>query len=239
MTNKTYFTNFFVPLCASLSDDEFLAFAEAVMANLQQDAKAHADDLGVLGPQVVALRAAHTQRGVGGKSASTVALRQAVRQFLDWVKLTNVQKVFPAFPDRQQAERVAIFPGGMDALYQANQSTILGRAKYYLDQVSGPYGKQTGVSAADAAAHYQVLSDALKGRTTTVADQRGNSAAVDAEEHTVCEGLYRAYAGLLHQYYAQPDMAYAFFPFPDSTGTAADGNLAALPQVHPATAVTP
>ena len=98
MTNKTYFLNFFVPLCASLSDDEFLAFAEAVVANLQKDPAANADDLAFLEPQVIALRAAHTKRGVGGKSASTTTLRAAVRDFLAWAKLTNVQKVFPAFP---------------------------------------------------------------------------------------------------------------------------------------------
>lgn len=236
MTNKTYFANFFGPLCASLSDDEFLAFAAAVLANLQADAQTDPDDRKTLDAQVAALRAAHTQRGVGGKSASTATLRTAVREFLAWAKLTNVQKVFPAFPDRQQAERIDIFPGGMDALYQADKSNILGRARYYLDKISGTYGKQTGLTAADATAQYDKLAAALTGRTTAEADKRGGSAAVDEEEATVCGGLYRAYAGLLHRYYAQPERAYAYFPFPDSTGTPADGNLPSLPKPHPADA---
>ncbi|AMR29244.1 hypothetical protein A0257_20520 [Hymenobacter psoromatis] len=237
MTNKMYFTNFFVPLCASLSDDEFLAFAEAALANLQRDAGANADDLASLLPQVAALRAAHTQRGVGGKSASVATLQNAVRAFLQWARLTNTTHVFPAFPDQRQAERIDIFPGGMGALYQADQTNVLSRAKYYLDKISGPYGKQTGVTAAEAARQYQALEAALTGRVTAAADKRGGSAAVDAEEQTVCEGLYRAYAGLLHQHYTQPEMAYAYFPFPNSTGTATDGNLAALPQPHPADGV--
>lgn len=234
MTNKTYFTNFFVPLCASLSDDDFLTFAEAALANLQKDTSANTDDMAALEPQIAALRAAHTKRGVGGKSASVATLQNAVRTFLQWAKLTNTTKVFPAFPDRQQAERIDIFPGGMDALYRADQTNVLSRAKYYLDKISGTYGKQTGITAADATKQYQALEAALTGRTTAAADKRGGSAAVDAEEETVCEGLYRAYAGLLHQHYTQPEAAYAYFPFPNSTGTATDGNLASLPKLHPA-----
>lgn len=239
MTNKTYFTNFFVPLCASLSDDEFLAFAEATVANLQADANADATDLNTLQNQVDKLRAAHTQRGVGGKSASTATLRTAVREFLAWVKLTNVQKVFPAFPDRQQAERIDIFPGGMDALYQADYKNILSRAKHYLDKVSATYGKQTGLKPADATAQYDKLEGALTGRTTDAAGKRGGAVAVDAEEETVCGGLYRAYAGLLHRYYEAPRKAYAYFPFPQSTNTAADGNLPSLPTAHPTDAALP
>ena len=234
MTNKTYFSNFFVPLCASFSDDEFLAFAEAVAANLKKDPKANADDLVFLEAQVEQLRATHTKRGVGGKSASVATLQGAVRNFLQWAKLTNIQKVFPAFPDRKQAERIAIFPGGMDALYRADQTNMLSRAKYYLDKISGTYGGKTGITPADAAAQYKMLEDALAGRTTDAADKRGGSAAVDAEELLVCGGLYRAYGGLLHQHYQQPELAYSYFPFPNSTGTVADGNLASLSKSHPA-----
>jgi hypothetical protein len=234
MTNKSYFFNFFIPLCASLSDDEFLAFAEAVLANLQKDPNANADDIAVLEPPVEKLRAAHTKRGVGGKSASVATLKTVVREFLQWAKLTNVQKVFPAFPDRKQTERIDIFPGGMDALYRADQTNILGRAKYYLDKISGTYGKQTGITAADAAKQYKALEEALSGRTTDAASRRGGAVAVNAEEETVCDGLYRAYAGLLHQHYEQPELAYSYFPFPNSTGTVADGNLASLPKPHPA-----
>jgi hypothetical protein len=57
---------------------------------------------------------------------------------------------------------------------------------------------------------------------------------VNAEEEVVCDGLYRAYAGLLHQHYEQPELAYSYFPFPNSTGTVSDGNLASLPKSHPA-----
>ena len=239
MTNKTYFLNFFVPLCASLNDDEFLAFAEAALANLKKDAAANAVDLAFLEPQVAKLRAAHGQRGVGGKAASVATLKTAVRTFLQWAKLTNIQKVFPAFPDRKQAERVDIFPGGMDALYRADQTNILSRAKHYLDKISGPYGAKTGIKPADAAAQYKTLEEALTGRTTDAADKRGGSVAVDAEELVVCGGLYRAYGGLIHRHYDQPEKAYAYFPFPNSTGTAADGNLASLPKAHPADTVTP
>ncbi|SDY29770.1 hypothetical protein [Hymenobacter psychrophilus] len=234
MTNKSYFFNFFVPLCASLSDDEFLAFAESVLANLKKDSKADAADVAGLEAQVTKLRAAHTQRGISGKSASVATLKQAVRDFLQWAKLTNIQKVFPAFPDRKQAERIDIFPGGMDALYRADQTNLLSRAKYYLDKISGPYGKQTGITAADAAKQYKALEEALTGRTTAATDKRSGSAAVDAEELAVCEGLYRAYAGLLYHHSEHPEQAYAYFPFPNATGTAADANLASLPKGHPA-----
>lgn len=239
MTNKSFFNNFFFALCASLSDDEFLAFAEAALANLKKDPNADAADVAALETTVAQLRAAHTKRGVGGKSASVTTLRGAVKSFLEWAKLANVQKVFPAFPDRKQAERIDIFPGGMDALYRADQTNILGRAKYYLDKISGAYGSKTGITAADAAAQYKLLDDALKGRTTTAADVRGGSAAVDAEEQVVCVGLYRAYAGLLHRHYEHPDQAYAYFPFPNSTGSVADGNLASLPKPHPAEEIVP
>ena len=126
-----------------------------------------------------------------------------------------------------------IFPGGMDALYRADQANILSRAQYYLDKISKTYGTQTGITPALAAAQHQKLTDALHGRTTAVADKRGGSVAVDTEEQVVCGGLYRAYAGLLHQHYEHPEAAYAFFPFPQSTGTPADGNLASLPKPHP------
>ena len=234
MTNKTYFNNFFVALCASLSDDDFRAFAEATLANVQQDQDADAADVAALTDTLEQLRTAHAQHGVGGKAASVAVLRQAVRGFLQWARLTNVQKVFPAFPEPRQAERIDIFPGGMDALYRADQTNILARAKYYLDKISGPYGQQTGVTPATAAAQYQQLQDALTGRTTHAAEVRTGSAAVDAQEQAVCGALYRTYAGLLHRHYAQPERAYAYFPFPNSTGTATDGNLASRPKPHPA-----
>jgi hypothetical protein len=234
MTNKTYFSNFFVALCASLSDDAFLAFAEATLANLQNDSKADAEDVALLAETVTTLRAAHGQRGPGGKVATAATLQQAVRQFLQWAQLTNVQKVFPAFPDRKQTERIDIFPGGMEALYRATQQNILGRAKYYLDKISHTYGKQTGITPEVAAARYKTLQDALTGRTTHAAEVRNGIAAVDAQEEDVCEALYRAYAGLLHRHYATPELAYAYFPFPNGTGALADGNLPALPKSHPA-----
>jgi hypothetical protein len=187
-----------------------------------------------LSAPVARLRAAHAQRGVGGKSASAATLRTAVRDFLAWVKLTNVQKVFPAFPDRNQAERIDIFPRGMDALYRADQTNILARAKYYLDKISGPCGAKTGITATEAAAQYHPLEATLAGRTTAPADKRGGAVAVDADEAATCKALYRAYAGLLHRHYAQPERAYAYFPFPASTGTAADANLSSLGKAHPA-----
>ncbi|WP_210513649.1 hypothetical protein [Hymenobacter terricola] len=235
MTHKTYFQNFFITLCAALSDDEFLAFADTVRANLERDPAAHADDLAFLTPLIEKLRAAHQQRGPQGLSATAATLRTAVKNFLAWAKLTNTTKVFPAFPDRAQAERIDIFPGGMDALYHANQANILGRAKYYLDRIGTTYGSQTKVTPAEAATEYKKLEDALTGRTTTHATQKEGSAAVDAEELNVCTGLYRAYAGLLHEHFENPELAYSFFPFPQSTGTPADGNLPKLPVApHPA-----
>ena len=235
MTHKTYFQNFFVALCASLSDDEFLAFADTVLANLSRDAKAHAEDLAYLAPLVGSLRAAHEQRGPQGKSATAATLRDAVKNFLAWAKLTNTTKVFPAFPDAAQQERIDIFPGGMSALYQANQTNILKRAKYYTDKVGTTYGPQTKVDPQDAAAQYQHLEAALTGRTTDHATRQEGSAAVDAEELKVCGGLYRAYTGLLHAHFDNPELAYAYFPFPQTTGTPADANLPGLPTVpHPA-----
>ncbi|MBF9222565.1 hypothetical protein [Hymenobacter ruricola] len=235
MTHKTYFQNFFVALCAALSDDEFLAFATTVLLNLERDAQAHAEDMAYLQSLVEKLRAAHEQRGPQGQSATAATLRTAVKNFLAWAKLTNTAKVFPAFPDRAQAERIDIFPGGMDALYHADQSNVLGRAKYYLDRISTTYGAQTKVPPAQAAAEYKKLEEALTGRTTDHADHREGSAAVDAEELNVCTGLYRAYAGLLHTHFEHPERAYAYFPFPNTTGAATDDNLPSLPAApHPA-----
>ena len=236
MTHKTYFQNFFVPLCAALSDDEFLAFADTVLANLARNNAAHAADIAYLQPLVQQLRAAHEQRGQQGKSATAATLRNAVKDFLAWAKLTNTTKVFPAFPDRNQAERLAIFPGGMDALYQADYSNILSRAKYYLNQIGNTYGAQTQVAPAEAATQLQKLTDALTSRTTDHTARQQGSAAVDAEELNVCQGLYRAYAGLLHTHFEHPEQAYAYFPFPNTPGEAADGNLPSLPaRPHPAT----
>jgi hypothetical protein len=229
MTHKTYFQNFFVALCAALSDDEFLAFSDTTLANLGRDAAVHAADIAYLTPLVEGLRAAHAQRGPQGKSATAATLRTAVKNFLAWAKLTNTTKVFPAFPDETQPERIDIFPGGMSALYQANQSNILQRAKYYVDKVGTTYGAQTKVAATEAAAEYQKLDDALTGRTTEHATRQEGSAAVDAGEFKVCLGLYRAYAGLLYEHFEHPERAYAYFPFPNTTGTPADGNLPSLP----------
>ena len=235
MTNQTYFANFFEPLCAALSDDEFLAFADTTLANLKRDAPAHADDIAYLEPLVVKLRAAHVARGPQGKSATAATLAGATRAFLAWARLTNTTKVFAAFPDPKQAERIDIFPGGMDALYHANQTNVLDRAKYYLTKIGTTYTTQTKVTAAQAQAQYDALSTALTTRRSHTTDVRQGSAAVDAEELAVCDGLYRAYAGLLHQHYDRPAMAYAYFPFPETTGTPADGNLPSQPPTpHPA-----
>ena len=234
MTHKTYFQNFFVALCAALSDDEFLAFAETTLANLERDAATHAADIAYLTPLLDSLRTAHAQRGPQGQSATAATLRTAVKNFLTWAKLTNTTKVFPAFPNEMQAERLDIFPGGMSTLYHATQANILSRAKYYLDKISITYGTQTHVTPAEAGTEYQKLKAALTGRTTDHATRQEGSAAVDAEELRVCLGLYRAYTGLLHEHFENPELAYAFFPFPQTTGTPADANLPSLPAVpHP------
>lgn len=229
MTHTSFFQNFFVPLCASLSDDEFLAFASTVLANLERPGADPAGDAPALKPLVEKLQAAHEQRGPQGKSAPVATLAQATRSFLAWVKLTNTTRVFPAFPSATQPERLAIFPGGMDTLYKANQSNILERAKYYLDKVSASYGKQTGVAVADADAQYALLEAALTSRRTHGTAVREGSAAVDVEEAAVCGGLYLVYTGLLRQHHAQPEQAYAYFPFPRSKGQADDANLPSLP----------
>ena len=59
MTNRMYFVNFFVALCAAMSDDEFLAFAEAALANVKHDPATDAADLAYLEPLVGALRAVY------------------------------------------------------------------------------------------------------------------------------------------------------------------------------------
>ena len=237
MTHKTYFQNFFVALCAALSDDEFRAFAEAVLANLQRGSDAASPDAAspdadYLAPLLAKLRAAHEQRGPQGQSATAATLRTAVKNFLAWAQLTNTTKVFPAFPNREQTERIDIFPGGMDALYRADHTNILTRAKYYLDQIGTTYGAQTKVTPTEAAAEYKKLEDALAGRTTDHTTRQQGSAAVDAEELNVCLGLYRTYAGLLHEHFEHPEQAYAYFPFPNTQGTPADGNLPSLPPTH-------
>ena len=234
MTHKTYFYNFFGALAAATSDDEFLAFATATLANLQREAATYAPEIAYLEPQVAQLRATHQARGVVGKSATATDLRGAVRAFLAWAKLTNTTKVFPAFPDRKQRERIDIFPGGMDTLYRADHANLLKRAQYYLHKISGPYGAQTGVTPAQAAEQYAALETALTNRTTDAATTRGHSAAIDEQEEVVCLGLYRAYARLLNVYFEHPAQAYTYFPFPHTTGQPEDANLPSLPKAHPA-----
>ena len=235
MTNTTYFINFFDALAASLSDDEFLAFAEASLANLKKEAATYAKEIALLEPLVQELRARHTQQGERGKSATATTLKKVVREFLQYAKLTNTTNVFPAFPDRAQTERVAIFPGGMDALYQADTTNILGRATYYLDKITDTYGAQTKVPVSEATAWKQRIKDAVEGRTTETGDQRKASAAIDEQEIKVCDGLYFAYAGVQQQHYLQPEAGHAYFPFPQSTGQPEkDDNLASLPIPHPA-----
>lgn len=235
MTNKTYFINFFDALAASQSDDEFLAFAEASLANLKREAAVYAAEIVLLEPLVQELRARHTQQGERGKSATAASLKKVVREFLQYVKLTNTTKVFPAFPDRTQTERIDIFPGGMDNLYQADNTNILSRATYYLDKITGLYGAQTGVPASDATTWKKKIKDAIEGRTTDASGQRQVSAAIDEQEMKVCDGLYFAYTGVQRQHYLQPEAGHAYFPFPNSTGDATkDDNLASLPFAHPA-----
>ena len=117
----------------------------------------------------------------------------------------------------------------MDALYRADQSTILKRAYYYLHRISRTYGTQTKVTAAEADAQMETLKEALRDRTTDHATRQEGSVAVDAEELKVCLGLYRAYTGLLHAHFEHPEVAYSFFPFPNTVGTSDDANLPALP----------
>jgi hypothetical protein len=233
MTHKTFFNNFFVALAAAMSDDEFLAFSDAVLANLKRDAAKYSPEIAYLEPQVAQLRVGHQARGLEGKSATVTDLRGAVRAFLAWAKHTNVTKVFPAFPDRKQSERIDIFPGGMDTLYRADQTNILKRAKYYLEKISVTYGAQTGVKDADAQAQYEALEKALTKRITSVADKRASSVAIDERETIVCVGLYRAYTRLLNEHFEQPEEAYTYFPFPQSTGKPEDANLSSLPKDHP------
>ena len=233
MTHKTYFQNFFLALAASLSDDDFRAFAEAVLANLDKDGS-HVAEADFLRAQVADLHTQHQARGVvGGKVASAAVLQAASRKFLKWAQLTNTTKVFPAFPDRNQPERIAILPGGMDYLYQADTSNIVERAGYYLTKISQTYGPQTKVTAAEAAAQLALLTQAGTGNATGKADTKKAAAALDAQEEVVCGGLYRAYAALLAKHWAAPLQAYALFPFPNTAGGPEDGNLPALPTGPP------
>ena len=235
MTNKTYFINFFDALAASQSDDEFLAFAEASLANLKREAAAYTAEIALLEPLVQELRARHTQQGERGKSATATTLKKVVRGFLQYAKLTNTTKVFPAFPDRTQTERIDILPGGMDALYHADTTNILSRATYYLDKITATHGAKTGVPVADATAWKQKIKDAVEGRTVETGDQRKASAAIDEQEIQVCDGLYFAYTGVQRKHFQQPEAGYAYFPFPESTGKPEeDDNLSSFPFIHPA-----
>jgi hypothetical protein len=233
MTHKTYFQNFFLALAAALSDDAFLAFAVTTLANLDADGSFPevADALRAL---LAELKKQHQARGVvGGKVASSATFQQAVRKFLKWVQLTNTTKVFPAFPDRNQAERLTILPGGMDYLYQADNDNVVERSTYYLDKISKVYGAQTKVTAAEAAAQLQLLTETQTGNTTTKANTQKASAAIDTQELAVAGCLYRAYTALLAKHWEAPLQAYAFFPFPNITGAAEDDNLPELPQSLP------
>lgn len=235
MTNTSFFYNFFFALAASLSDDEFLAFAEAALANLKKESASYAAEIALLEPLVLELRKRHGQRGERGKSAQAANLKSVVKAFLAYAKLTNTTKVFPAFPDRNQTERIDILPGGMDALYRADQTNILARANYYLDKISVTYGAKTGVAKQEAEGWKTRIKDAVDGRTTETGDQRKASAAIDEQELRVCEGLYFAFTGIQRQHYLNPVQGYAFFPFPQSTGKPEeDDNLASLPIEHPA-----
>jgi hypothetical protein len=235
MTNLTYFVNFYYALAASLSDDEFLAFAEAALANLKKESGTYAAEIALLEPLVLELRKRHDQQGERGKSAQAANLKSVVKAFLAYAKLTNTTKVFPAFPDRNQTERIDIFPGGMDALYRADQTNILSRATYYLDKITDTYGAKTGVPVSEATDWKKKIKDAVEGRTTETSDQRKASAAIDEQELRVCDGLYFAFTGTQRQHYLHPEQGHAYFPFPKSTGKPAeDDNLASLPFAHPA-----
>ena len=233
MTHKMFFQNFFEALAASVSDDAYLAFAVTVLANLDADGgyPAEAD---FLRAQVAELKKQHQARGVvGGKVASSAVFQKAVRNFLAWAKLTNTTKVFPAFPDRNQSERIDILPGGMDYLYQADNSNVVERATYYLTKISKNYGPQTKVTPAEAAAQLKLLADANTGNTTTKTGTKKASAAIDSQELVVADGLYRAYTAALARHWEAPMQAYALFPFPNTTGGPEDGNLPSLPTTPP------
>ncbi|MDO7875090.1 hypothetical protein Q5H93_10140 [Hymenobacter sp. ASUV-10] len=233
MTHKTYFQNFFEALAASLSDDEFLAFATTVLANLDTDG-GFPEEADFLRAQVAELNKQHQARGVvRGKVASSAALQQAVRLFLKWAQLTNTTRVFPAFPDRNQKERLDILPGGMDYLYQADNDNVVERATYYLTKISNDYGDQTKVTLKEAADQLKLLTDARTSNDTTKAGTKKAAAAIDVQELVVCQGLYRAYSALLARHWAEPMQAYALFPFPNTTGGPEDGNLPELPTTLP------
>ena len=126
-------------------------------------------------------------------------------------------------------------PGGMDALYQADNTNILSRATYYLDKIATTYGTQTKVPALDATNWKKKIKDAVEGRTVETGDQRKASAAIDEQEIHVCDGLYFAYTGVQRKHYLQPEAGHAYFPFPESTGKPeVDDNLPSLPFIHPA-----
>jgi hypothetical protein len=233
MTHKMYFQNFMMALAASLSDDEFLAFATTTLANLDADGN-YPEAADFLRPQVAELRKQHQARGVvGGKVAASATFQQAVRNFLKWAQLTNTTKVFPAFPDRNQKERIDIFPGGMDYLYRADNDNVVERVTYYLTHISDTYGKQTKVTPAEAAAQLKLLTDAQTGNTTTKSNTQKAAAAIDTQELVVAGGLYRAYATALAAHWAEPLLAYALFPFPNTTGGPDDDNLPELPPALP------
>ncbi len=233
MTHKMFFQNFFLALAASVSDDDFLAFAVTALANLDADGgyPAEAD---FLRTQVAELQKQHQARGVvGGKVAKSATFQQAVRSFLAWAKLTNTQRVFPAFPDRNQTERIDILPGGMDYLYRADNDNVVERVTYYLDKISKTYGTQTKVTPAEAAAQLKLLAEAATGNTTGKAGTKKASAAIDTQELVVAEDLYRTYTATLAKNWEDPMQAYALFPFPNTTGGPEDGNLPELPIAPP------
>jgi hypothetical protein len=212
MQYQSYYRNFFFPLAASLSDDDFLTFVQQTHTNLLAD-PAHAAEAALLKPLLDAQRAARQAAGTGGKSGKSATLGQTIRAFYQWVRLTNATTVFAKFPLPTMAERITILPKGSSGLYQADHSELLAEATVYVDGLK----KYRDTLGDDAGKQGDQWLDDL----AAVLGGRGKE--VDSEKAT-CVVLFRIHGLLLGTYAESPSQAAAFFPYPDSIGAPGTGS---------------
>ena len=220
MQYGSYYFNFFMSLAASLSDDDFLAFVRQTYANLLAD-PAQAARAARLKPFLDAQIAARQAAGTGGKSAKVMTLGMIMRDFFQWVRLTNNTTVFAKFPYQTDEARFVIMPKGVSGLYDADHSELLAEATVYVTGLKRYKATLGDAAWTEGDVWLDKLDTALTARGKEVKNEKAASTALDDAEKASCVVLFGIHGGLIEDHVASPKMAAAFFPYPDSEGPAA------------------
>ncbi|MBC7448341.1 MAG: hypothetical protein H7330_09805 [Hymenobacteraceae bacterium] len=227
MQYQSYYRNHFLALDASLSDDDFMTFVRQTYLNLLAD-PARAAEAALLKPALDAQEAARQAAGAGGRSGKSATLKQTIREFNQWVRLTNATTVFAKYPLPTMADRIEILPKGATGLYQADHSELLAEATTYvngLKRFKATLGDDAGEQGDVWLAK---LANALGGRGVEVKDTQMASTDLEIAEDESSRVLFRIHGRLIDAYAEDPMKAYAFFPYPDSEGTEATTPLPGL-----------